>query len=532
MDLAALGDRLHELPQQSVVFFEKNRLARKPYPEVGRDVLSACDWLNSCGVSRGMHIGILAENSYEWMVYELASLRLECVLVSFPPDEFANDTFEDLAEKYGLHLLLTSKKEQARRSATHSWTAPLDSLGEPVSVRWPSAVNGEVHSLDPDVYSLVFSSGTSGKLKCILISKCGTEQLVNAYGRDFKFHSSDSILVVLPLSNFQQRLMVYTAIWYGFDLQIGDAPQFFRALKEMRPTILAGPPLFYEPMENRFHSLPLGRRLLLQTIGLVIRALPFGPLRVTLLRKWFAPFHDAYGGRIRLMLTGAAPIRPTTLDLFEKMGFPLYQVYGLTETGFVSWNLPGRNRSGSVGKLVFEGGASLAPDGEILVHYSHPQSVGYLDAEDEQAKTYLGSRGIATGDIGRFDRDGYLYIVGRKKQIIVTRAGHKLQPEPLETEIERCPDVSRAVLFGEDELPVLSAVIGVRPDCGVQAEPRIRALVDHLNRTLPPRSRIIRLVFTTTAFTRENSLLTRNLKIDRTAVYRKFRGALLGMESR
>jgi long-subunit acyl-CoA synthetase (AMP-forming) len=529
MDLARLFDRLNELSRQSVTFFEKNRICRKFYPEVANEVLQECQWLTTHGIERGMRIGILSDNSYDWIVHELSCLRLSCVLVTFSPDEFAAWSYDDLAMKYDLQLLLVSTKERTRRGEAPPYVAAAESARGDFQSRISPAARGT--SLAPDVYSLVFSSGTSGKLKCILMSKRGTEELVESYGQNYRFQSSDSILVVLPLSNFQQRLMVYTAIYYGFDMQIVDSPQFFRALKEMKPTILAGPPAFYEVVENQFRNLPPSRQRILKAGGAAIRAVSRGRLRSRILRRWFAPFHEAYGGCIRLMLTGAAAIRMSTLTLFQQMGFPIYQVYGLTETGFVSWNLPGRNRPGSVGKLVFEGGASLAEDGEILVHYRYPQSIGYLDAETEQAKTYLGDRGIATGDIGRFDEDGYLYIVGRKKQIIVTQGGYKLQPEPLESEIERRPEVSRAVLFGGGELPVLSALVGLRPEAGPAADRRVQSFVDELNRTLPPASRVARVIFTDRPFTRENGFLTRNLKIDRNAIYREFRDALLGAET-
>jgi long-chain acyl-CoA synthetase len=535
MNLAELHNSLAQFPDRTIEYFKKNRLCRKTFPEVAQDAQRIADWMAGMGLTRGMRIGILAENCYEWVVYELACLQLGCVLITFPPDEFAHASLDDLAEQYGLNLMAVSAREMARRNTPHSWVACLDEENvQEVTIRepatWQAPVNQSVFSLDSDVFSLVFSSGTSGKLKCILMSKRGTEELVDAYGQNYKFDPGDKILVVLPLSNFQQRLMVYTAICYGFHLQVADPLQFFKALKEMRPSILAGPPAFYEAVENRFRNLPPRQQFMLNAAGSMVRNLTFGALRQKLLKKIFAPFHQAYGGNIRLMLTGAAPIRDSTLILFEKMGFPLYQIYGLTETGFVSWNLPGRNHRGSVGKLVFEGGVSLAEDGEIFVHYKFPLSVGYLNAEAEQAKTFLGARGIATGDIGRFDENGYLYIIGRKKQIIITQGGYKLQPEPIEREIEQCPEVSRAVLFGGDELPILVVLVSLQGKDSKEVRQRIHDHVNSVNLKLPPASRVGRVVFTSTSFNRENGLLTRNLKIDRAAVYRTFWPELTGSE--
>jgi long-subunit acyl-CoA synthetase (AMP-forming) len=534
MDLTQLARRLDELPAQSLSHYENGALVRKPYARVAEDVRRVGAALDAAGLLPGMRVGILAENSYGWIVHELALLERRCAMVCFPPQELAQVSLAELADKYALHLLLVSAREQQTRGEVWPWLAPIDRVDAPPArvrevVPVAAARNRGPHALDPDVYTLVFSSGTSGRLKCLLMSRRGTEVLVEAYGKSFPFRPDDSILVVLPLSNFQQRLMVYTALWYGFDLLVTEPSLMFRSLKEMRPTILAGPPLFYETVENRYRNLPLGRRLALDAVGALVRLVPVG-LRARVQARLFAPFHEAFGGRARLLLTGSAPSRPSTLDLFARLGLPLFQVYGLTETGFVSWNLPGRNRPGSVGQLVFAGTVEIAADGEILVRYPQPQSHGYLFVdEQEEQRTFLPDGRIATGDIGRIDDDGYLYILGRKKQIIVTQGGYKVQPEVLEQALEESPEVARAVVFGGDELAGLVGLVSLRQG-GLSAEARVRSTVDDLNARLPPPSQISRVVFTTTVFAADNGLLTRNLKVDRRRVFERFRSSILGAE--
>lgn len=536
MDIARLAERLLELPEQGISFFDKGRLVRKPYPEVYADVKSLEIKLADWDVKPQMLVGILAENSYDWVVTELALLRSGCISVCFPPEEFASVSTDTLAEQFGLHLLLMSGKQRKVRRDEHEWIALLGEQNKGrISIRRFESARGEnnsdVYSLDSDVFSLVFSSGSSGKLKCLMLGKRGAEELIEAFGKHYAFRPDDSILVALPLSNYQQRVMIYTAIRYGFNILLTDHLGFFRGIKEMRPTILGGPPMFYEAVENRFRSLPLFKRRLLTSVGQLIHLFPFEPLRTRLLRKWFEPFHSAFGGRIRIMLTGSAPSRQSTLDLFAFMGLPLYQVYGLTETGgFVSWNLPGSNRTGSVGKPVFDGTVSIANDGEIIVRYNIPRSHGYLFCDEEETrKTYIGANCIATGDIGRIDEDGYLYITGRKKEIIITQGGYKIQPEMLEREIERCPDVSRAVVFGGGELSGLVAVISLSGNADSQARKRAEEMIDKLNAKLYSASQIGRLVFTDTQFRTDNGFLTRNLKIDRRAVYKAFRDSLIGL---
>lgn len=527
MDLLKLKQRFSELPKQVLHCFHKGQLVRKHYPEVAEDIQTALTRLKSWGVESRMRVGILSENCYEWIVYEMALLDLGCVIVCFPPEELTDLSVDELAEKYAVDLLLISAKEQQRRQETREWLAIFNRADSSAQVhcrsRQPSA------ALDPDVFTLVFSSGTSGKLKCLMISKRGTEETLEAYGRSYQFQSSDRILVALPLSINQQRVLAYAAIWHGCDICLSEPSQLFRALKEMQPTIIAGPPVFFETLENRFYSLPPRKQTLLMTVGWAIHRLPSEQLRKSLLRKWFKPFHDAFGGRVSIMLTGSAPSRQSTLDLYGRLGLPLYQSYGLTEAGNLTWNLPGANRPGSVGKPIFENAVVIDDDGEIIFHHPYPLSRGYLNSNSqEQAETFLANNRIATGDLGRFDEDGYLYIVGRKKQIIVTQSGYKIQPETLEKKIEQSPDVARVVVFGGGELSALVALVSLRSNDEPETRQRVQKLVDELNQTVPSPSRIVRISFTTTHFSPDNGLLNRNHKVDRRAVYEYFRESLVG----
>jgi long-chain acyl-CoA synthetase len=534
--LYEMPDRLGELTEQSISYFENNSVKSKTFPEVLADVKAMQAKLESWGVRPRMRVGLLSANSYAWIVCDLALLRMRCVNVSFPPDEFAESSLEELGERYSLHLLMVSGNELKRRGAKPEWAALLDREDEDsvrARVSPPEAIcNSRRTTLsDPDLLTMVFSSGSTGRLKCIMMSRCGTEKWIVACGQKFTFRPDDSMIVVLPLSHQQQRLMVFVAVWYGFSLVLTEPPRLLRTLKELKPTILAGPPAFYEPLENRFRSLPRFKQSLLLKGGRVINSIPLRSLRERLSRKVFDPFHSAFGGRIRLLITGGAPSRRSTLELYELLGLPLYQVYGLVEAGFVSINLPGANRLGSTGKSMFEGEVEIAPDGEVIVCFEKPTSLGYfLCDEGDEERTFLEANRIATGDIGHFDQDGFLHLTGRKKQIIITPGGYKVQPECLEREIEQCHDVGRAVVFGGGDLSIIVALVSLRSEDSPAVRQRVQEAVDKLNKTIPSASRIARVVFTTTQFSRDNGFLNRSLKINRAGVYDAFREALLGLE--
>src|SRR5262249_16953809 len=156
------------------------------------------------------------------------------------------------------------------------------------------------------------------------------------------------------------------------------------------------------------------------------------------------------------------------------------------------------------------------PNNEILVGKTLPMSSGYLYADpDEAAKTFLPSGSIATGDVGRFDDDGYLYIVGRTKEIIITSSGHKIHPERVEAELDRCPAISKWVVFG-DGLPHLVAVVSLRGERTEEAVAEAERFAESVASKLDGL-RFGRILCTSEKFDQKSGLLTRNLKLDRAA---------------
>ena len=519
--VGGLVDRLAELTGNAIWHFVGTELVRRPYPELHGDVRTVRERLRRWGVGSGTRVGIWGENSYDWVVHELALLDLGCVTVTLPVAEFAAETPPALAERYDLELLLASPRHC---SEAPGWLAPLTLDGAPASAM---KLRPAPPPLGPDVFTVVFSSGTTGSVKAIQIGRRATDHCLAEFGRQYEFRPDDAILVGLPLSTFQQRIMLYCAIWYGFDaIVVEPSPLMFVALKQGRPTIMGGPPAFYEILENRFRSQPAVKRVAARTAAGLIRGLLPAGRRPAALRRLFRQAHEAYGGRMRLMLSGSAPLRRSTAELFTLVDLPLFQLYGLTESGFIAWNRPGDNRIGSVGRPVFPGSVTIAEDGEIMVRWPVPQSPGYLGEPPEvAAATYRPDGTVATGDLGRFDADGYLHVVGRKKDIIVTRTGHKIAPSPIEQEILADPDVAQAVLVGGDPYQV-GAVVALRVHAGEDTPEKVRRRVEEVNRTLPSASRVQRVVFTRDAFTRENGLMTTTLKLNRAAVARRFAGAL------
>jgi long-chain acyl-CoA synthetase len=527
MDLRRLTARISEQNGQQnknhIITFEQGQVIRRSHDAVLADVVAACVRLRAWGVRAGMRVGIFAPNCYEWIVYDVALLELRAISVAFT-DDFESMSAAELIQKYSLSLLLVSKSARALKAEPGSG-----------AVAFLDAENHEVTALDsspapPDDEfentGLVFSSGSSGRLKGLSLNRKGIEASVDAFTLAAKPRPSDCLLLFLPISNFQQRLMYYSALWYGFDLIVTDPTRLFRALKDLKPTILIAPPMFYETIETRFFNLPAWKQRTARTIAGIARFLPGRWLPQMVARAIFKEVYRALGGQIRFMVTGMAPIKRSTLDLFQLMQLPLFETYGMTEFGGIALNLPGANRVGSVGRLLPGVCVELAADGEIVAVREHRIASSYFEcSEGEVEQTFISKDRVATGDIGRVDSDGYLYLIGRKREMIITSGGTKIHPEIPETEIDACPDVDRSVVFAEPGSSTLVAVIVPRNAGDESAKIRIEQFVDGISERKPSSIAVRRIIFSDVAFTRENQFLRPNLKLDRKKIAQHFLGA-------
>jgi long-chain acyl-CoA synthetase len=458
------------------------------FDQIYYDVHKAIEFLRGCGVQPEMRIGVFADNCYEWIVLDLAALELKCRLVAFA-EAPAADEIDGLAERYELALLFLNQPP-----AECEWICRLSDLITNAAAGKKKR-NGARTADQADDLTLHFSSGSSGILKCLVGSRLGTGAFIQGYWDLFPWLHSDVMLAFMPLSSYQQRLLVYSAIGFPHNVVFTSAGELMLAFSQAKPTVFVGPPLFFERLERKLGG---GNR---------------SQAEINAALRQFAP-------TIRFFVTGMAPIRQSTVQFFLEKEIPLYVVYSLNESGTVSANTPAFVRPGSVGRLFPNTQVEIAADGEIRVRKQHPLSTRYLHYDD-QKQTFLPDGTIATGDLGRFDEDGFLHIVGRKKNVIITSSGLKLNPERIECQMEAWPDVGRAVVFGSDR-PYLSAVIQYPPPRNAAAEQRIRDQVKELNQELGIACFIGEITFTNDEFTVDNGFLTRNLKLDRNNIYTAF----------
>jgi long-chain acyl-CoA synthetase len=338
-----------------------------------------------------------------------------------------------------------------------------------------------------------------------------------------------------------------TPVWFSESLS-----KLPGELKRVKPTFLLAPPRVWERMYanicNELRKRPaVARKVFYAALGLGMQAHRY---RVAGKRvpAWiarslkiadkvvFSKVRERLGGRIRVAASGAAPLGKDLSEFFAAIGLPLMEGYGLTETGVLTFNPLDRPKPGSIGKLLPTAEARIAEDGELFVR-SPGLFLGYFRDEEATRSVMTADGWMATGDIAEMDADGYYYITGRKKEVIVSSNGKKIYPARIESLFKLEPIISQLMLIG-DKQPYVTALITINAaNLGavkgaeeykdrshaelVQAPPiaqAVQAAVNRVNRQLADFERIRRFRILPREFSIDQGELTPTMKIRRAQV--------------
>jgi len=517
MDLSSL---LFSLPHKkgTIHTFLGGKIEHHPHARLAQDVAETSARLRGWGVTAGMRVGIYAPNSYRWLVHDLALIALRAISVPFTAD-FAGAVDQALLDRYNISLLLLGRRDGGLFSPRPPHVAFLDADNGDVAVM-ARAPSGDADIADQ--LSLVFSSGSAGGLKGLVVSRTGVEETLPPIFTTIGLGHHDRLLLFLPMSNFQQRSMCYGALHYDFDLIITDYTGLFGAMRQLDPTVLLAPPVFYQMIFAQYNRSAGAVRALQGAVPRVLSLLPAMGLRRALARRIFPEFHGQFGRRMRILITGMAPIRRDIGAFFAAVQLPLSESYGLMEAGSITYRPAASRKFDSVGKVLPGITLKFRDDGEILVVRPHQLTLRYFQcAEGENERTFIGGRKVATGDVGRLDADGNLFLMGRKKELIVTPGGYKIHPEIIEQEINNCPDVAHSVIFLKPGASQLTCIIDLNPPADEDARARVKKHVAGLSSTRRA-AQFVDMIFADEAFSRDNGLLRPNLKIDRRAIEARF----------
>ena len=511
-----LGTLVASLPAKKATIYalERGKVSQQPMSALAGDAIAAAENLRRWGVKPGTRVGIYAPNSYRWLVYDLALIELGAVSVPFTSD-FAGKIDRALLDKYQISLLLISTASpQAPAKEPH--IAYIDAENESVA-----AIPRAPSEKDAGLMTLSFSSGSAGGLKGLEISREGVEATAPPIYDTIGMENSDRLLLFMPMSNFQQRTMCYSAIWYDFDIIITDYVQLMAGITTLHPTILVAPPMYFQMIYTRFVNFPPLKKAVWTFLGNLLSYIPIPRLRRALAEILFGEFYRQFGGRMRLLVTGMAPIKRDVAAFFAKMQLPLCETYGLMETGSLTYRPANSKKFGSVGKPVPGVKLEFTEDGEVIVRREISLTRRYFQSvEGENERTFISPGRIATGDIGKLDQDGYLYLLGRKRELIVTAGGYKIHPELVENELAGSPDIAQAAVFLKPGGVTLAAVVVLNYPENEQAQARTRDFVRSM--TTAAAAQIGNVVFAEAAFSVDNGMLRPNLKLDRRAIAAKY----------
>jgi long-chain acyl-CoA synthetase len=312
-----------------------------------------------------------------------------------------------------------------------------------------------------DAYTFIYTSGTTGPPKgCVLTHGNYRSVLDMVAERGIVSEPDDVIYLFLPLAHAFGLLLMLISADRGVTIAYwgGDPTKIIPELSEVRPTYLPSVPRIFEKLYTLATSKADPELVARATeIGLSVRELEATgqPIPAELQTAYdqvderlFKLVRAAFGGRLREAVTGAAPIAKEILEFFYAAGVPVMEGYGMTETSTTATGMrPGDHRFGSVGRAHPGVEIRIAEDGEILLKGANIFQ-GYYKNDDASFGAVIDGW-LHTGDVGRLDEDGYLYITGRKKDIIITAGGKNLTPANLENDLKQTRWVSHAVMHGD-----------------------------------------------------------------------------------
>lgn len=349
----------------------------------------------------------------------------------------------------------------------------LDGEGRRALVDTPKLVSKRRRALRPeDVASVVYTSGTSREPLGVKLTHDNFLAEVQALTSLNLLTAQDAQILFLPLAHIFARVLYITAIGYGIETTyMHELHRLKEAWQSVQPTFFAGVPHVFERIREQFESEIRNNRLAARWYDSSQHrpSRPQTPLaRLTKITDTVVAaalsqsFKETFGGRLRFLISGGAPLPVSVSEFFEKFGILVLEGYGLTEvTAVATVNLPDEHRVGSVGRPLPGVEVTLDEDGEILIR-GRSVMPGYLNRDDLTRAAIDPQGWFRTGDLGEYDRDGFLHITGRKKDIIVTSGGKNIAPAPIEAALRNHPLVSSAIIFA-DQRPYVVALLGVPP---------------------------------------------------------------------
>ena len=454
--------------------------------------------LMALGVEPGDKVVLLSEDRPEWAMADFAILTAAAVTVPIYPTLNAEETAY-IANNSDAAIAVVSDQDQAnkilsQRSALpnikriiimdpppegrgdlSTWEGTLEK-GRAYGAETPGIHRKTAATVKPDdLATIIYTSGTTGVPKGVMLTHSNFIENCKATLEEVNAGPSDRVLVFLPLSHSLERMADYCFFWRGCSMAYAESVEMVgENLQEVRPTLMVSVPRLYEKvyarlMEQAAHASGLKKKLIHWSVKVAqewaCATLEAGSVGAGLSFKHavadrlvYKKLREKTGGRLRLMVSGGAPLARDLGLFFFGAGLNILEGYGLSETTpVVTVNKPGAMRYGSVGKVISKVEVRTAEDGELFVRGPNVMK-GYYKMPEETAEVLSDDGWFATGDIAQIDEEGFVHITDRKKELIVTAGGKNVAPQPIENAFKTNKYVSQTVLIG-DKRPYIAALI-------------------------------------------------------------------------
>ncbi len=535
------------------------------------------------GVQPGQTVAILAGTRIEWILADFAVLCAGAATTTIYPSSTADEA-SYILEDAGCVALFVERLEQIDGVAAPNIVVAMDEAEEAAS--WAALREAGREWLDEhgsdawvavgravqpgDLATLIYTSGTTGRPKGVRLAQdCWLAQADSLSDTiDGHRQPDDKLFVWLPLAHAYGKVLQLAGVQYDVPTAIdGDIERLQDSLAATRPTYVPAVPRVFEKMfvKIRGRVVARGERVakVFDWAADIARdvarrraageAIPWSLLAKHAVadRLVYRKIREAFGGRIRAFFSGSAPLAPELMHFFEGVGLPILEGYGLTECAAVATaNAPDDKRAGSVGKPGDGMEVRISEGGEVLLR-GRAVMHGYHNRDDATEEA-LQDGWFHTGDLGRLDEDGFLYITGRIKELIITSGGKNIAPVPIESAVKaRCPVLQELVILGDGRkfcaaIATLDAE-GVEAWCALQGRPAdppptpddlgawaadeavntaIREAITEVNATLPSFSTIKDFVVLDRELSIEGGELTPSQKVRRAVIAERY-GALL-----
>ena len=544
------------------------------WKEMARRVRDAADGLASLGVKAGDRVSIVADTSCEWIIADVAIMSVGAITVPIYQSNPAHEVqyiLHDAGASWVFvdhdHQVAKIREEKAKlpdlrgvivfygtaEGPFEQSLAALEKAGAAWRAANPGAHAARVAAVkSEDAASYLYTSGTTGNPKGVVLTHGAWTYEAEATAELRLVLPDDTILLFLPMAHSFAK--VIEAVWFGQ----GATAAFVESLErivdnasEIKPTVMPSVPRIfekaYDAVLSKGMAAPGVKGWLFglamngfdawvdgKAKGMEVKTVGFRIGEKLVFPKLAAALSERFGGRMRLFVSGGAPLAPKINWFFTLLGFTLLEGYGLTETSAGTFvNRIGKNKIGTVGPPVPGTQVKIAEDGEVLIKGGGVMKEYYR--RPEATAEVLKDGWLYTGDIGELDADGYLKITDRKKDLIKTSGGKYIAPQNLENELKGDPLISQAVVHGDNRKFVTVLITlseenarrwateqGIAEDEPLHANPKMRAriqqAVDALNAKQASYSSIKKFAILELDFTQERGDLTPTLKVKRKVV--------------